>query len=107
MVTRSSTGHRVFVAGLSHHNYEAAKAFGDLVIVVSGNVDLDDIEEIKKTIHTTMQHAEETDWVLLSGAPIICILCILFMLSRFDHVNVLQWNGVLRDYIPLQLKGAS
>lgn len=104
MAIRSSTGHRVYIAGLSHHNYDAAMEYGDLVVVVSGGVDLDNLAEIKQRIQLAMENAEATDYVLLSGAPIICILCVLHMISRFGHAHVLQWNGVLRCYIHHKLE---
>lgn len=104
MPRRSETGRHVYIAGLGHHDYESARDYGDLVVVISGNVDLDDTEDLQQRIATAMSAVEPDDYVLLSGAPIICILCANFVQARYGFVNVLQWNGVDRCYIAHKLE---
>ena len=99
MTTRSQTGKRVFITGLGAHNYEPAKEYGDLHIILSGAVDLSDFDAMYEKIKSALQNSDPKDYILMSGAPIISVLCVLLMLRKHNECHVLQWDGVLREYI--------
>lgn len=101
--TKTPTGQTVYIAGLGHHDYEPAKEFGDLKVVISGQVDLTKLSELLEKIRDAMHDSQPGDYVLLSGAPLICLLCVLHLMDKHGAVNVLQWDGVLRDYVPHEL----
>lgn len=106
-MTRSPTGRRVYIAGLARHDYEPAKDYGDLVVVVSGQLDLSDVDAMRDIVTKALNRSEPDDYIILSGAPILGVLCVMEMLRRHGCVNVLQWNGVLRDYEALELGGVA
>jgi hypothetical protein len=90
-------------------NYHKAEIYGDLVYWAS--MDFDDVDGSSRNsglmnqIANNMQHFNPaTDFLLMSGSPIMVGVAIGMALRSHDRVQVLRFNKLKREYVPLTVE---
>lgn len=103
IMTNTDTPERtptVWLTNMGGHDYSKAKRFGNLVPFTIGNVNPFNFDRIMATVGPKLDLANEDDYLLISGSPIICSVIIAMWLRRFGRVRVLQWSTRKEDYVP-------
>ena len=98
MSNKSPTGRTVFIANEGYHDYTEAGRWGDLVPVTRKRVDIEHTDRLQGRIHDVLQNAEKDDYLLISGSPVISVLCAGYLFRRFGHVNVIYWDPLMGGY---------
>ena len=99
MAIRSKTGKKVFITNLGYHDYSPAKRFGDLVPCTRGHLDLRQTDRIEARVQDVLEKAENGDFLLLSGPPLIVGLCLGYWFRCHRTVNILYWDPLVGDYL--------
>ena len=87
------------------HDYSDAKRYGELKLLTQGSIDSVNLEDIEDRFREKMAESHSEDWVLVSGAPLLNIIAAAVMLEKHGRVQLLQWDGVLKEYFPFTLEG--
>lgn len=99
----SPSARRVFVVNAGFHDYSSAESRGKLVAVTSGNVNVFATDRIEAQIQEVLKTSHSSDWLLLSGSPVLVALAVGYMYRLHGQVNCLIWDTSIRDYVPRTL----
>lgn len=99
---------RVYVINHSGLDYEKAERFGTLVYLTRGYIDVVGIKDVLDRIwkkfdsqgveKSSLSNSQKTDYLLLSGSTILCILTCFLWYKKHKHLNLLVHNKKLDDY---------
>lgn len=90
---------RVWITNRGFHNYDSATKYGRLTAITVGGLDLRHLERLEADVQRVLSRALDSDYILLSGAPIVQVLCIGYMYRRFGHVNVIDYDNGTKQYV--------
>lgn len=83
---------KVWIANSSGHTYTAAEKFGELKIITNGHIDFTQLERVKIIVASTVIESDPEDYLLLSGATIVCVLCALLWIAHHGKIKLLNWD---------------
>jgi hypothetical protein len=89
----SSRNATVYVANLSAHDYTAASEYGVLKPVTIGMIDLTNPDRLLTQIIEETQLSTDEDYLLFSGPPLVCALCLLVWLTKHNTCNMLIFDA--------------
>lgn len=89
---------RVFVANFAGHDYSKAKKYGELVPITKGFVSMQGLDRLKFQIAEAIATTAPDDYLVLSGANIICVLSAVLWFQLHGKVRVLNLDKNTRDY---------
>lgn len=87
----------------TRRNYSAGEQFGNLKTVfssISRNYNPD--SAISHAIRT-LADMNENDYLLMSGDPALCAICVSLAVEKFGRVRILRWDRVTMTYHPMVL----
>lgn len=90
---------RVFVANWGGHDYSDAQRFGTLVPVTSDRVNLFATDRLEMEMQRVLGDANPTDYLLVSGSPVVNTLCAGFLLRRLGRLRLLIWDARGQRYM--------
>jgi hypothetical protein len=93
----------VWVVNEGGHNYDPARKFGRLMPLTTGNINHFNLDRLMVTLAPRLKSAEQEDYLLISGTPILNALVVAMWLTRFPRANLLQWSAMKMDYVPIHL----
>ena len=97
-VTKTERKPVVWVTNYGGHPYEKAERFGRLIPLTKGSVNPFKLDRIAYSVGLLMQEAQEEDFVLISGMPVVVGLIMSMWLAKFRKVKMLQWSIRKQDY---------
>ena len=75
-----------------------ANRFGEIVLVTEDKVNIFNMAELRATVKEKLVEANETDFIVMIGSPVINALCASYMLLKFNRVNFLIFDAKSRAY---------
>ena len=93
----------VWIVNLIGHNYEPAKKFGRFIALTTGNVNHFNVDRLAQNMATTLKVANEEDYLLISGSPMLNVIAVQIWLRKFPKVKLLQFSTREEQYIPRTL----
>jgi hypothetical protein len=79
-------------------DYSAAEEFGEIKVIYSSiNRDYDPESAIKHA-RRTLRDYEENDFLLMSGDPALCAICVCVVAEKFGVCKVLSWSRDTLNY---------
>lgn len=87
------------MVNLGGHNYEAAEAFGLLVPITEGNVNHFNVDRLAVSIVEKLHDADEEDYVVISGSPLLNVVVTQLWLRRFKKLKLLQYSVRQNNYV--------
>ena len=91
---------KVFVVNYSGHDLSAATKFGKLIFLTeSREINVFDTDGLLVDLRMKLKDAEEGDFLLLSGSPVLNILAASVLLMRYGVLNLLIFNSKSREYV--------
>lgn len=80
---------RVFIPHKAHHDYSAAKQFGELVFIVEGSINRFDVSRIAFLCSEVLKDAEAGDYLMISSLSVINSVAAAMFGARFGRLNLL------------------
>lgn len=93
----------VWIINEGGHDYESARQWGNPIPVTVGAINPFNPDRIMVNVRDIFKLAEEDDWVLISGAQMLCMVVFAMWLERFNSINLLQWSTKKQLYVPLHV----
>jgi hypothetical protein len=91
---------KVFVVNYSGHDLSAATKFGKLVFLTeSREINVFDTDGLLVDLRTKLAEADDGDFLLLSGSPVLNILASAILLMKYGILNLLIFNSKSREYV--------
>lgn len=88
----------VWITNQGGHPYSKAERFGRLLPLTKGTVNPFKLDRIAYTIGMMLKQADEEDYLLISGLPVIVGIIMAMWLTKFSKVKILQWSIRNQDY---------
>ena len=89
----------VYVTNLNEeHDFTAAERWGELVFVTKGYTILSDLDKLEKKLQTHVDKSQPTDFIVLSGANILCSMFVLLWQKKHGYVNILHFSKKSKQY---------
>jgi hypothetical protein len=83
----------VWIVNYAGHDYEDAKRYGELRNITVGYVSLHSLDRVKFDLTSKVwRETKASDWLLLSGKPLVCVLVALAWFSIHGQVKLLVWD---------------
>ena len=98
-------GARVFMTNMGFHDYSAAERWGEFVPLTQGRVDLVHTDRLEGEIQAKLADFNASDYLMLGGAPIVVAMCVLYIMKKFNHVDIIYWDAMFSDYRYRRLTG--
>lgn len=93
----------VWVTNWGGHPYSKAERYGRLLALTKGTVNPFKPDRIAYVVGLMLKQADEEDYLLISGLPVVVGLIMAMWLSKFKKVKLLQWSIREQDYEPVTL----
>ena len=90
----------------SRKNMSAAEKFGQLKDVYSSVGRVYNGDKLIEHARRVLDNWHPGDYLLLVGVPTLCGICMAVALEAEEEINVLRWDRVNFDYVPLKLNFA-
>lgn len=89
---------------VSKFDFSAAKKFGKLFWLLKPSSSPFSLEPVLEKLHHDLINYTDEDFLLLVGSPVL-IGCAVAIAADYNNgnVNLLQWSGAKRDYIPVKV----
>ena len=95
---------KVFIVNAGEWDMSSAEKFGTLIPLTEGRAQpIFNIEHILELMKPKLDTAEEDDYILLCGSPMLIVIATGLMLFKFGVVNVLLFDAKTREYVPRTL----
>ncbi len=90
---------------VSKFDFTAAKKFGKLFHLLKPSASPFAIQPVLEKLHFDLKTFNDDDYLLLVGSPVL-IGCAVAVAADYNdgNVNLLQWSGAKRDYVPVKIK---
>lgn len=88
----------VWVTNWGGHPYSKAERFGRLLALTKGTVNPFKLDRIAYTVGLMLKQADEEDYLLISGLPVVVGVIMAMWLTKFKKVKILQWSIRAQDY---------
>ena len=99
-----SNGATVYVVyNDSRKNMSAADKFGQLKDVYSSVGRVYNGDKLIEHARRVLDNWQPGDYLLLVGDPTLCGICMAVALESEEEINVLRWDRINFDYVPLRL----
>ena len=85
----------------SYHNYKNAEKFGELKEIFSGDLPVFQSDKLIQMIQEELMVFEKNDLLLLSGNPLVNVIAVFYLISKFGELKVLLFN-VFNDFYILR-----
>lgn len=82
----------VWVANYAGHIYEKAERYGKVRKITVGYISFKSLDRIKFQIANELTQTQSEDYLLISGAAIICTIAAVIWLSMHGKVKLLYWD---------------
>lgn len=101
----------VWVANYAGHEYQKAERYGKIKKITVGYISFSSLDRIKFQIANELTQTKAEDYLLISGAAIICTIAAIIWMGMHNKVKVLYWdksadNGE-GDYRPMIITNVS
>lgn len=93
----------VYVLNKGDHNYDAAKRYGECIVVTEGIVPIFKTDHVSAVLMEKLSAYKEDDFLLVTGPVILCILATVILLRKFDSIKILVFNAKAQDYVVRQI----
>lgn len=97
----------VWLVNRGGHDYTTLDKFGRVIPITVGSINPFNPDRLMVNIGHYLSMAQESDYVAISGVPILNALVFTMWLERFPHVNVLQWSVRAGAYVFTQVSKAA
>lgn len=92
---------KVYVVNYAEQDMSSAERFGELIYLTEGKgVNIFSTDSLLSEIKPKLRDFEESDFLLLSGHPVLNIIASALIWFKYGRVNVLIFDAKTRDYQP-------
>jgi hypothetical protein len=81
----------------ANYDYSSAEAYGEIIYMTSGYMPAKNYQSILTTFENYAKTATENDYLLLSGANLVCALAMAAWLRHHKSVTLLQHGKGMDD----------
>lgn len=86
-------------------DFTKAARFGELKELLSPTASPFNLPPVLRDLNNALETYSDEDYLLLVGSPVLLGLSVAVAAYYNDgHVNMLQWSGAKRDYLPVSVK---
>lgn len=86
---------KVYVVNNAGYDYKKAEAFGELIYLTQGHVDIHkSYTDLVEKLSNLIKQADTKDFLLLTGNNLLCILAFDIWKTQHGEVKVLHWNPI-------------
>ena len=89
----------VFITNFSAHDYGSARQHGNLRPITSGSLNLLKVDRLLTTAIEELKLSTPDDFLLISGPPVMCALCLAIWLTMHVKCNLLIFDAKEREYV--------
>ena len=82
----------VWVTNFAGHIYEKAQQYGRLKKITVGYIRFDSLDRLKFQIANELTQSNADDYLLISGAAIICVISAVIWMTMHGKVKLLYWD---------------
>ena len=90
----------VWLVNQGGHDYKKLDRFGNVVAITTGSVNPFNPGRLLVSIQQRLRLAKPSDYIAISGLPILNGLVMVFWLMRFEDLHLLQWSTRDGEYKP-------
>ena len=84
-------------------DYSAVEDFGNLKVIFSSMTKDFDADAAIAHAHRTLAKMQEDDYIVLSGDPTLCAICVAVVIEMYGYCRVLRWDRNLLNYTSMTL----
>lgn len=88
----------VWLVNEGGHPYEKAEKFGRIIPVTVGTINVFNPDRLMVNVSHRLRMAIDSDYVAISGSPVLNGLMMAMWLKRFERMNLLLWSHRDTDY---------
>lgn len=96
----------VFIVNKSHHDFSAARHYGDLRFITEGEVSKFDTAQMLRDAEAAVEQSQPGDFLVLNSFPLLCSLVTAVFAAKHGRVDLLVFQNsryVKRSYTLLDL----
>ncbi len=97
----------VWLVNKGGHDFADLERFGRVIPLTTGSVNIFNPDRLMVGMGHHIGMATESDYLAISGSPILNALAVAMWLAKFPHVNLLQHSIRQDKYVYLQVKRAA
>lgn len=83
----------VYVVNHGGYSYDTAKRFGNLIFMSKGYVTPENLDDVKEKLHSIIRTSLPTDYLLLSGSPLLCVIAASIWTKHHGAARILHWTN--------------
>ena len=92
----------VYVINDMNHNFSRASKYGTIVYATEGKVPIFKIDLVHNLLKQGLNGFKETDYLLVSGPPILCMIATLIITTRnpgMEVIKTLIFDAKKQEYV--------
>lgn len=82
----------VWVANYAGHEFQKAARYGRVRKITVGHISFSSLDRLKFQIANELTQTQAEDYLLISGAAIICTIAAVIWMSMHGKVKLLYWD---------------
>ncbi len=83
---------KVWIANYAGHEYQKAEKYGEIRRVTIGYIAFNSLDRLKFQIANELTQTTEDDYLLISGAAIICSIAAIIWFTMHGKIKLLYWD---------------
>lgn len=99
--------HVVWLTNKGGHDYSSLEKYGRVIPLTTGAINPFNPDRLLIGLGHHLSMAKESDYVGVSGLPIVTALVVAMWLERFPQVHLLQWSIRADKYVYTVVKKAA
>lgn len=108
MSTGSSTSQPVvWLVNKGGHDYSDLERFGRIIPLTTGSVNIFNPDRLMVGMGHHINMAKDSDYLVISGSPLLNAIAVAMWLAKFQHVNLLQHSIRQGKYLFIQVRRAA
>lgn len=92
------------VQDLGHLDFDAAREYGQLAVLVEGRIGAADVGKVAWTIMDKLVRVTKADWLVPAGHPTLIAFAGIVMAERTGTLRMLAWDRNAARYIPMEIR---
>jgi hypothetical protein len=84
---------KVYITNKGVHDFRLAAKYGELVYLSNGKFNLFSIGRIFRTFEPILEKSSEDDYLVISGATIMCVIAGIILSTLHGKVNLLLFSA--------------
>ena len=82
---------KVFIINDGGHDYDQARAFGELVVMTKGRISRFHLTKMARTFQTFLDSSTPDDYILFGGPALMAAVACCVFTAKHGRLNLLIW----------------